>query len=170
MNVSAVFRYTGLLIVGLMAGSSLTFVIGMGPVIETLSVNSYMELHQSLDANFTAWWAPILYYFLTVMLVGNLITIRRQWRSLEFMLILGALICILDELLMTLSGNLPLNRMIHSWQTLSPPPNWMEVRSQWMRFMYIRCALLVTGFGLLLASSFFMTKIPVSRQDVFAAV
>lgn len=155
--------------VGLMAGNSFAFVLGIGTAMERLSVGSYIELHQSMDTTFSAW-TPMFYILITLLVGANLYTIRKDWKSLEFILVAFALICVLDELAMTWTGNLPLNRMIHSWQMMSPPSDWAEVRSQWLRFMYIRSALLISGFGLLLASSFFMKKNLSSPRDVFAAV
>ncbi|WP_413568992.1 anthrone oxygenase family protein [Bdellovibrio sp. HCB117] len=166
MNVSGFLRYTSLMLVGLMAGSSFAFVLGMGPAMEKLSAAAYIELHQNLDPAFTAW-NPFLYFLVTLIIAANLYLIRHDWKSLEFLLVLFALICVLDELLMTWTGNLPLNRAVHSWQMLAPPSDWVEVRSQWLRFMYIRCALLVSGFGLLLASSFFMKRSLSSQPSVF---
>ena len=123
-----------------------------------------------MDLSFPEWTA-VLYAAVTVLMVSSLYLLRKEWKSLEFLLILFALICVTDELLMSWVGNLPINQIIHSWQMVSPPPDWIEVRSQWLRFMYIRSALLVSGFGLLLASSFFMkNKTRPSRQDVFVAV
>ncbi|WP_291515817.1 DUF1772 domain-containing protein [Bdellovibrio sp. ArHS] len=149
-----------------MAGSSFAFVLGMGPAMENLSAAAYIELHQNLDPAFSAW-NPLLYFILTVTIVANLFLLREEWKSLEFLLVLFALICVLDELLMTWTGNLPLSRAVHDWQMLAPPTNWAEVRSQWLRFMYIRSALLVSSFGLLLASSFFMKQSRASRSNVF---
>lgn len=157
------------MMVGLMAGNSLAFVLGMGNAIENLSVGSYIELYQSMDTALTVW-TPMFYVIVTGLMAASLWVLRKEWKSVEFMLVAFALICVLDELAMTWSGNLPLNRLIHSWQSISPPSNWSEVRSQWLRFMYIRSALLISGFGLLLASSFFMKRTLPSRRDAFAVV
>ena len=88
---------------------------------------------------------------------------------MEYLLMVFAVICVLNELLMTYMGNLPLNQLITSWDLMSPPPDWMDIRSQWLWFMYIRCALLVAGFSLLLASIFMMRPAPSSQPDAFAA-
>ncbi len=164
-----IFRYISLMMTGLMAGSSFAFVLGMGPAMERLTVGSYIELHQSMETVFVAW-TPFFYLALTLIITTNLFLLRKEWRSLEFVLVAFALLCILDELVMTWTGNLPLNRVINSWQMMTPPADWIEVRSQWVRFMYIRCALLISGFGLLLASSFVMKRSQDSHSSVFVAV
>lgn len=151
MLVRVIFRYAGLLLSGLLAGSSFAYVAGMAALVES--------------RNFTnVFWcdeAPPLCGLLLVIIAGNLITLRRRWKSLEFLLIAFSLVCVLDEMAMTW--------MIHSWHVLSPSFDWTEIRSQWLRFMYIRSALLASGFALLLASVFFMKRTLASRRDVFAA-
>lgn len=147
--------------VGLMAGNSLAFVLGMGTAMEKLSMGSYIELRQSMDTTFSAW-APLFYILITASIASNLYYLRRAWRTLEFMLVAFALVCVLDEAVMTWAT--------HSWQLMTPLSDWDDIRSQWLRFMYIRSALLVSGFGLLLASSFFMKRSLSSPRDVFAVV
>lgn len=166
MNVVIFLRYTALLLVGMMAGSSFAFVLGMGPAMEQFSIGSYVEFHRSLETPFSLM-SPLIYVLALVTLAGNLIVLRKGWKSMEFLLIVFSLICVVDELLMTRIGNLPLNRLISGWDLIAPPPDWMEIRSQWLRFMYIRSALLVSGFALLLASTFFMKRVPVSQPDAF---
>lgn len=167
MNVSTLLRYCGLLLVGMMAGSSFAFVLGMGPAMEQLSITSYMEFHRSMETPFNIF-SPLIYLLAIATLLASLYQIRQSWKSMEFLLIAFALLCVVDELLMTRFGNLPLNHVISQWDLIAPPPDWMEIRSQWLRFMYIRSALLVSGFALLLASTFFMKRSPASPQDVFA--
>lgn len=167
MNASTLLRYVGLLLVGLMAGSSFAFVLGMGTAMGQLSISSYLEFHRALETPFSMM-SPLIYILAMLTMVGNLYVLRSQWKSVEFLLIAFSLICVVDEVLMTRFGNLPLNRLINQWDLIAPPPDWLEIRSQWLRFMYIRSALLVSSFGLLLASTFFMKRFPASRQDVFA--
>ncbi len=167
MSASIFLRYTALLLVGMMAGSSFAFVLGMGPAMEQFSIGAYVEFHRSFETPFSLI-SPVVYTLTLACLVGNLMLLWKSWKTLEFLLVAFALICVIDELLMTRIGNLPLNRMISGWDVIVPPPDWMDIRSQWLRFMYIRSALLVSGFALLLASTFLMKRVPVSRPDAFA--
>ena len=161
MNITTMLRYTSLMLVGLLAGSSLSFVLGLGPALEELSAGAYVEIHQSMNPLHSPGVVG-LYLALAVLLSLDLYHLRNEWKSLEFVLVAFTLICVCDEFAMTWT--------VQSWEVLALPANWNDVRSQWERFMYIRSALLVTGFGLLLASTFFMKRFQSSRQDVFAAV
>ena len=151
MNYSLFVRYSSLFLVGLMAGNSLAFVLGVGPAIRSLSAPAYIELHHSIHENFVRW-TPVLYTVLLGIVSANLFVLRNQWRSLEFFLVLFTLLCVFDEMLMMLRGNLPLHRMIQSWEVFSPPTNWAQIRQEWLEFMYLRAALLITGFSLLVLS------------------
>lgn len=168
MNLSLGLKYLGLLLLGLMAGSSFALVVGVGPTLENLSILAYLEFHRNWTHSFSMM-SPIVYSLVLLTLTASMYLSRRRWKSMEFLLIAFAVICVLNELLMTYMGNLPLNQLITSWDLMSPPPDWMDIRSQWLWFMYIRCALLVAGFSLLLASIFMMKPARSSQPDAFAA-
>ncbi|WP_374000797.1 DUF1772 domain-containing protein [Bdellovibrio bacteriovorus] len=168
MNLSLGLKYLGLLLLGLMAGSSFALVVGVGPTLENLSILAYLEFHRNWNHSFSMM-SPIVYALALLTLVANMYLSRGRWKSMEYLLMVFAVICVLNELLMTYMGNLPLNQLITSWDLMSPPPDWMGIRSQWLWFMYIRCALLVAGFSLLLASIFMMRPAPSSQPDAFAA-
>lgn len=136
--------------------------------MERLSPSSYIAFHQAMQRSFLAW-TPLLCGCLVVILSMILVSTRRRWKELEFSLVLFAMLCVLDELVMTWTGNLPLNRLIYGWQFSGPPNNWEAIRTQWVQLMYLRCGLLGVGFSLLLASVLVKkTEAPIS-QDVAVA-
>jgi hypothetical protein len=161
MKFNQILKYTSLLLVGLLAGNAFAFVVGMGPAMEKLSATSYIGFHQSMQRSFLAW-TPLLCAMVVVLLAGLL-------KRIEFLFVVFALVCVLDELFMTWTGNMPLNRIIHSWQFQGAPNDWEDIRRQWVQLMYWRCALLVSGFALLIASVLVKrTEAPIS-QDVAVA-
>lgn len=151
MLIRMLLRYATLLLSGLLAGSSFAYVLGLATLAESPHFTNVSWCEE----------APFLCGLLLLLIAGDLLTLRRRWKSVEFLLVAFSLICILDEMTMTW--------MIHSWHVLSPSVEWVEVRSQWFRFMYIRSALLASGFALLLASVFFMKLTLASQRDAFAA-
>ena len=138
---------------GLLAGNTFAFILGMQPTMENLSASSYIAFHQSMQRSFLAW-TPLLCSFLVVILAMTLVNMRRQWKELEFFFVLFAFICVLDELMMTWTGNVPLVNLLLRGQIHGPSGEWEAIRAQWVCLMYWRCAMLVAGFGLLLASVF----------------
>lgn len=161
MNATVILRYTSLMLAGLLAGSSVSFVLGLGTALDRLSADAYTEIHQSMNPLFSPGVIG-LYLALAIFLSLDLYSIRSGWKSLEFVSVAFSLICVCDEFAMTWT--------VQSLEILSLPANWIDVRSQWEGFMYIRSALLVAGFALLLASTFFMKRFQSSRQDAFAVV
>ncbi|MBO9666016.1 MAG: DUF1772 domain-containing protein [Bdellovibrio sp.] len=168
MKFNHILKYTSLLLVGLLAGNAFAFVVGMGPAMEKLSATSYIGFHQSMQRSFLAW-TPLLCAMVVLLLAGLLIEMRHKWKRIEFLFVVFALVCVMDELFMTWTGNMPLNRIIHSWQIQGTPNDWEDIRRQWVQLMYWRCALLVSGFALLIASVLVKrTEAPIS-QDVAVA-
>lgn len=151
MKLNQFLKYTSLLLIGLLAGNAFAFVIGMGPVMEKLSASSYIAFHQSMQRSFLSW-TPLLCLVVVFKLMVHLFVMRRHWQRVEFFLVLFAMLCVADELVMTWTGNMPLNRIIHMWQFQGPPNDWESIRIQWLNLMYWRCALLVAGFSFLIAS------------------
>ncbi|MFM6928856.1 MAG: DUF1772 domain-containing protein [Bdellovibrio sp.] len=164
MTNNRILKCTGLFLVGLLAGNTFAFILGMQPTMESLSASSYIAFHQSMQRNFLAW-TPLLCSFLVVILAMTLINMRRQWKELDFFFVLFALICVLDELMMTWTGSFPLARVFLSSQAHGSSDGWEVIRAQWVYLMYWRFAMLFAGFGLLLAS-IFIKKIgsPISRD------
>ncbi|WII72586.1 DUF1772 domain-containing protein [Bdellovibrio sp. 22V] len=149
MNVSTLLKYASLLLVGLMAGHSIIAIID----IEGSPLISDLALHMNYPT-----WAPMAYLSLALLLGLCMYCLRQEWRTSEFRLVGFALLCVLDEAIMS---------WISDWQMLTPPAHWIDIQSEWVRLLYIRSALLLTAFGLLLASRIVTKKNPVSHQDAF---
>ncbi|MNL26857.1 hypothetical protein D3C87_1484130 [compost metagenome] len=157
MTWNFIFRYIAILMVGLLAGNSFAFVLGMGPAMESLTAMTYLEFHRQLEGFFSGR-TPIMYAVAIASLILDLILQKRTWKSLEFVLVLFALICILDELLMALGGSAPITHSLRDWSVQNIPVDWVEVRDLWLRFMYWRSAMLVSSFALLLAATCLTSK------------
>jgi Domain of unknown function (DUF1772). len=168
MTWSFTFRYTAILMVGLLAGNSFAFVLGMGPAMESLSAVTYLELHRQIEGFFSGR-TPIMYAVAIASLILDLMLQKKDWKKFEFILVLFALICILDEVLMGLSGSGPLTQSVRDWNFQNIPADLADVRILWMRYMYWRSALLVSGFALLLAATCFTNKSLEPSEDVVVA-
>jgi hypothetical protein len=169
MTWNFTFRYIAILMVGLLAGNSFAFVLGMGPAMESLSAFTYIEFHRQLEGFFSGR-TPLMYTLALLALTVDLLLLRRSWKNLEFVLIFFSLICILDELLMASNGSGPLVRSLSAWNIREIPVDWVDVRALWLRFMYWRSALLVSAFAMLLLATCITNKSPeASADDAVAA-
>ncbi|WP_413558933.1 anthrone oxygenase family protein [Bdellovibrio sp. HCB209] len=151
MKLNQFLKYTSLLLIGLLAGNAFAFMIGMGPAMQKLSASSYIAFHQSMQRSFLSW-TPLLCMVVVFKLVVHLIVMRRHWKKVEFLMVSLALLCIVDELVMTWTGNMPLNKLIYSWQFEGAPNDWQGIRNQWVSLMYWRCTMLIMGFSFLIGS------------------
>jgi len=168
MKFGYLLGYVNLFCVGLLAGSAFTFVLGLCPIMENLSISSYVEFHQALEGSFSCK-LPALYGGTLLLLAFTLFIKRKSWRTLTFALVVCAFLCIADELIMTVNGSSPLGKSIQAWQVQQLPQDWVEVRVQWLRFIYWRAALLVSAFILLLISTGLnsWSKFPGDAVDVW---
>ncbi len=58
----------------------------------------------------------------------------------------GALLAVTSNIL-TVSKQVPLNKVIQSWEPEAAPPNWMDRRDQWFSNHILRMVPAVLGFG-----------------------
>jgi uncharacterized membrane protein len=72
-----------------------------------------------------------------------------------FALSLIALVFIVGNMVVTVAGNVPINKQVQSWNVAQPPPEWAELRDRWERLHTIRTIFIVSGFALLVAAVIF---------------
>ena len=73
-----------------------------------------------------------------------------------FVLTLMALVLLIGDMTVTLTGNVPINKQVQSWNITAPPPEWANFRDRWEKFHTIRTVLVVSGFALLASSVAFL--------------
>jgi len=66
----------------------------------------------------------------------------------------GLVLCI-DDMLVTVLVNVPINGKVQGWKPDAPPADWKRLRDRWERFHSIRALLVVLGFALFAASVVF---------------
>jgi uncharacterized membrane protein len=64
--------------------------------------------------------------------------------STRFGLLIAAVLCFLAAGLITRLRNQPINLLVMTWRSDSPPANWTELRDKWWRWHLIR---LIAGLG-----------------------
>ena len=68
-------------------------------------------------------------------------------------LLLGAMSCFVAVALITRFLNQPINSIVSTWRSDSPPANWTGLRDQWWRGHVIRLVTGVGGLSLLIAAT-----------------
>ena len=111
-----------------------------------------------------SFWVTLMQHAIQVMRplaialnLGLLLTIvsavlsRRDGR--RFYLLVGASLCLLAAVAVTVVGNWPINGQISTWNPAAPPPNWAQLRDQWWLYHRARAALLMVGLSCALAAT-----------------
>jgi hypothetical protein len=122
------------------------------PIRRTQSGPLFVEVHKGRD-DVAARVMPILGNAAIVFVV--LATFFARTVPAAFLLSVLGLVLIIGDMAVTLKGNVPINRVVQSWQPDAPPPEWREIRDRWERLHSIRTALIVAGFAFLAASVVF---------------
>jgi uncharacterized membrane protein len=98
-----------------------------------------------------------------VAILGVLFTIistcfaRRD--RLSFYLLIAASICLIGGTLITVFGNVPIINQITTWNSNSPPSNWMEVGVKWWLFQSVRTILQAAALAFVILSTMFRREI-----------
>jgi uncharacterized membrane protein len=74
---------------------------------------------------------------------------------LSFYFLIAASICLIAGTLITVFGNVPIINQIKSWNSHSPPSNWMEVGVKWWLFQSVRTILQAAALALVILSTMF---------------
>lgn len=122
------------------------------PLRRTRSGALFIEVHQGRD-DVAARVMPILGNAAILFLALG--TFFARTVPAAFLLAVVALVLVIGDMVVTLKGNVPINRTVQSWQADAPPPQWSELRDRWERLHTIRTALIVSGFAFFAASVVF---------------
>lgn len=135
MKTNFVLRMLSLACVSLLALNSLILTFKYEKIFSQIISGTDVSTHQSFLVVLTMG-----------LLIGRLLTQKGNFTTMQFAMILFALICLIDEWVMYRQGTLPLTRLISSWAHQPLPNNWLELKGQWKLMLYWRCSLIVGCF------------------------
>ena len=115
-----------------------------------LDANFYIELQQQgirrLNKAMPALGAA------TVLLTIAAAVLGRD-DSTRLRLLIAAIVCFVAAGLITRFLNQPINAIVMTWRSDSPPGNWTDLRDEWWRWHLIRLAAGLAGLALLVAAT-----------------
>ena len=150
-----IVQFAALVLTSLCMGVHFGTWLTEAPLRETRSGALFTEVHQGRD-RVAARVMPILGN--AAILVAACVVLARAVPG-AFALSLAALILIIGDMAVTLTGNVPINKQVQSWEVAAPPPEWAALRDRWEKLHTMRTVLIVPGFALL-ASSVVFFKVP----------
>jgi hypothetical protein len=115
---------------------------------------TYIESRQLLDKNLQVTLRLIYYLTLVASIALTSFCVINP-TGILFICSLISLHLLVIDIVLSLKGNGPLNKIINSWTASEYPDNWKEYRSKWFAIYNIRQAANITGFISLLAGLIF---------------
>jgi hypothetical protein len=149
-----VLLFINLLGYAFIASQAFFYLLAMAGAQKNLKAPAYVELRNLLDTRLSVT-LRIVYY--TVLLTSILLCVLtfRNTANLLFITSVIACIALWVDVFIMMKGNMPLNRLMHSWTPENYPDNWHERRAEWLRYYRLRQVAAITGFISLITGTVF---------------
>lgn len=153
MNIK-ITAFITLLLYVMVISQSIFYILAVSRVMKNMCASAYIETRKLLDKHLRPS-LPAVYYaalIATIVLTGfSLINPS----GILFICSLIALVALVVDVALSMKGNVPLNKVINSWNEADYPENWRQYRSRWFAAYNIRQIANLTGFVSLLAGIIF---------------
>ena len=140
-------RFVNLLLASVLTGNELGTGAAIHPALRTLPLAGQVEAEQAVTRRYGRLMPPLMTG--TILSCLPVLALVRDRRSAAFRGTLAGLGCYAAMLLVTLLGNMPLNRRTLAASPQSPPADWGALRARWERLHTARVLLDLTGWSVL---------------------
>ena len=157
MKPASPFMLITLLLTGFYAGIGFFGFMGANPAVLKMSNSTFAEYWQHIDSYMAArmkFFGPLL---LLSVLTSVLLYIR-AWRSPAFWFLLAALLFLVADLIVAFTINVPLNKLIQSWDLANLPANVQDVKQRVVTAFYYRNTFMIACFVCILISLLFTKR------------
>lgn len=144
--------YLAVLSTGLFAGFTFFFSVTVGPTLKELPPSTFLEFFRydrdAFDQN-------ILYLYLVMGSSTGiwLLFWVRRYRMVDFYFVLGAFLCVLQEIFLSYFGHYRINTLFRTFaETRTIGSEVYGLREEWVYFMNFHFATNFLGFCLILAA------------------
>ena len=143
-----------LLLYAAVISQSFFYMLAMSNVMKNMQVTAYIEARQLLDKNLRTNLTGVYYSALIASIALTTFSVTNPNGTL-FICSIIALLALIADVLLTIRGNKPLNKVFNSWTTSNYPPDWTQYRNRWFAFYNVRQVINVSGFIVLVAGMIF---------------
>ena len=143
-----------LLAYSFIVSQSFSYIIALRNVQRNMQPESYIEMRKLLDKNYQVKFRIVIYVTLLTCSVLTLLS-SMHLTGLLFITSAIALAGLIIEIVLTLKGNVPINKVINTWTAESYPLNWQEYRTKWLSIFAKRQVINIIGFLSLLIGAVF---------------
>jgi hypothetical protein len=146
--------FTTLILYAVVISQSFFYILAMSSVTKSMQPATYIESRQLLDKSLQHTLRIVYYLALasSVLLVSFCVT---NPSGILFICTIIALISLVADIVLSLKGNVPLNKIINTWSASAYPSNWKEYRAKWLSIYSIRQVANIIGFVSLLTGLIF---------------
>jgi hypothetical protein len=144
--------YLAVLSTGLFAGFTFFFSFAIGPAIKELSPSTFLEFfrydREAFDQN-------VFYLYLVMGLSTGiwLLVWHRRYRMVDFYFVLGAFLCVMQEIFLSYFGHYRINSLFRAYaESRTVGSEVYGLREEWVYFMNFHFATNFLGFCLILAA------------------
>lgn len=151
-KLTRIILFLAVLLSGFYAGAGFFGAMGGNPAIKLMSSSTFAEYWQHVDLYMGARmpiFGPLL---LSTQLISTILLIK-EYRTPSFWFMLTAVLILIGDVIFSFSTNLPLNKLIQSWNLNNLPANVQDVKWQVVKAFDIR--------GIFMMSPFFMALLAV---------
>ncbi|MFE1802947.1 anthrone oxygenase family protein [Streptomyces sp. NPDC059517] len=135
-------------IVGLMVGVEFAVAFVMNPILNALPEDSRQLGHahggRMLGALMPFWYVGSLVLSVLWAITG--------WHEQGTGLVVIAAVLLIISVVMSLLLLVPINNRNKTWTPENRPADWQEQINRWLRFHYVRVAVIIAAFTLLVAA------------------
>src|SRR5215813_4921287 len=124
MNIKITLFIT-LALYSIVISQSLFYILAMSRVLKSMQPATYIESRQLLDKNLQTSLRSV--YYLTLassILLTSFCVVNPS--GVLFICSLVSLVALVTDIILSLKGNVPLNKIINTWSASSYPANWKE--------------------------------------------
>ena len=157
MKLTSPYLLIPLLLTGFYAGIGFFGFMGANPATSKMSSSTFAEYWQHIDSYMAArmkFFGPLLLLSVITAVLLHL----RVWRSPAFWLLSAALLFLVADLIVAFTINVPLNKLIQSWDLANLPTNVQDVKQRVVTAFYYRNTFMIACFVCILISLLFTSR------------
>jgi len=149
-----IIQFLNLLAYGFVASQPIFYLLAMSKTQKSMRPASYTELRNLLDNNLQVTLRIVYYSTLITSLTWFIFTLKY---ASGFLLLSStiALVSFLIDMVLLLSGDMPINKIIQTWSPETYPTDWETYRNKWFFYYHRRQLVDLIGFTSLLAGACF---------------